>query len=337
MIGAKALLSTLVDAGVTTCFTNPGTSEMHFVAALDSVPEMRAVLALFEGVATGAADGYARMAGQPAATLLHLGPGLGNGLANLHNARRARCRWSTSSATTRPTHTRSTTRSCSPTSRRSARNVSGWVRTSQSTAELRGRRGRGGRRGSGPARPGRDADPARRRVLVGRRRARRAGRPRRAGAQPPARSSTRWRRQLRGGEPTALLLGGRRCASPGCWRPPGSPRRPGRSCSPRRSRPAWSAAPGCRPSSGSPTSPSWRRSQLAGLRAPRPRRREGAGVVLRLPGQEELPGARRLRRARAGGAGGDALGALEALAEALGAGGRAGGSRRPGRRARPAS
>jgi acetolactate synthase-1/2/3 large subunit len=80
----------LVDAGVRVCFTNPGTSEMHFVAALDDVPEMRAVLTLFEGVATGAADGYARMSGRPAATLLHLGPGLGNGLANLHNARRAR-------------------------------------------------------------------------------------------------------------------------------------------------------------------------------------------------------------------------------------------------------
>src|SRR6201994_4772606 len=88
--GAQALIRTLVDAGVTTCFTNPGTSEMHFVAALDSVPEMRGVLALFEGVATGAADGYARMAGRPAATLLHLGPGLGNGWANLHNARRSR-------------------------------------------------------------------------------------------------------------------------------------------------------------------------------------------------------------------------------------------------------
>src|SRR5919198_2229099 len=87
--GAQALLRTLVSAGVTTCFTNPGTSEMHFVAALDGVPEMRAVLTLFEGVATGAADGYARMAERPAATLLHLGPGLGNGLANLHNARRA--------------------------------------------------------------------------------------------------------------------------------------------------------------------------------------------------------------------------------------------------------
>ena len=90
MNGAQALLRTLVGCGVDVCFTNPGTSEMHFVAALDAVPDMRAYLALFEGVATGAADGYGRMAGRPAATLLHLGPGLGNGLANLHNARRAR-------------------------------------------------------------------------------------------------------------------------------------------------------------------------------------------------------------------------------------------------------
>jgi acetolactate synthase I/II/III large subunit len=90
MNGAQALIRTLVDGGVDVCFTNPGTSEMHFVAALDSVPEMRAALGLFEGVVTGAADGYGRMADKPAATLLHLGPGLGNGLANLHNARRAR-------------------------------------------------------------------------------------------------------------------------------------------------------------------------------------------------------------------------------------------------------
>jgi acetolactate synthase-1/2/3 large subunit len=87
--GALALINTLVDRGVDVCFANPGTSEMHFVAALDSVPGMRGVLTLFEGVATGAADGYARIAGRPAAVLLHLGPGLGNGLANLHNARRA--------------------------------------------------------------------------------------------------------------------------------------------------------------------------------------------------------------------------------------------------------
>ena len=88
--GAHALLKTLVDAGIEVCFSNPGTSEMHFVAALDSQPKMRAVLTLFEGVATGAADGYARMAGKPAATLLHLGCGLGNGLANLHNARKGK-------------------------------------------------------------------------------------------------------------------------------------------------------------------------------------------------------------------------------------------------------
>jgi acetolactate synthase-1/2/3 large subunit len=89
MNGAQALINTLVDGGVDVCFANPGTSEMHFVAALDSVPRMRGVLTLFEGVATGAADGYARIAGRPAAVLLHLGPGLGNGLANLHNAKRA--------------------------------------------------------------------------------------------------------------------------------------------------------------------------------------------------------------------------------------------------------
>ncbi len=88
--GAQALMKTLADAGIDVCFTNPGTSEMHFVAALDGEPRMRAVLALFEGVATGAADGYARMAGKPAATLLHLGCGLGNGLANLHNARKGK-------------------------------------------------------------------------------------------------------------------------------------------------------------------------------------------------------------------------------------------------------
>ncbi len=89
MNGAQSLIRTLVNGGVDVCFMNPGTSEMHFVSALDSVPEMRAVLGLFEGVVTGAADGYARMSGRPAATLLHLGPGLANGIANLHNARRA--------------------------------------------------------------------------------------------------------------------------------------------------------------------------------------------------------------------------------------------------------
>jgi acetolactate synthase-1/2/3 large subunit len=89
MNGAESLVRTLVGAGVDTCFANPGTSEMHFVGALDRVEGVRCVLGLFEGVVTGAADGYARVTGRPAATLLHLGPGLANGLANLHNARRA--------------------------------------------------------------------------------------------------------------------------------------------------------------------------------------------------------------------------------------------------------
>jgi acetolactate synthase-1/2/3 large subunit len=89
MNGADALIETLIDNDVTACFANPGTSEMQFVSALDRQPTMRSVLCLFEGVATGAADGYGRIVGKPACTLLHLGPGYGNGLANLHNARRA--------------------------------------------------------------------------------------------------------------------------------------------------------------------------------------------------------------------------------------------------------
>lgn len=90
MNGAESLLETLEHNGIEVCFANPGTSEMHFVAALDRSPRMRGVLGLFEGVVTGAADGYSRMTDRPAATLLHLGPGLANGLSNMHNARRAR-------------------------------------------------------------------------------------------------------------------------------------------------------------------------------------------------------------------------------------------------------
>ena len=133
--GAHALIRTLVDASITTCFTNPGTSELHFVAALDSVPEMRAVLTLFEGVATGAADGYARMADVPGASLLHLGPGLGNGLANLHNARRARVPVVNivGDHATYHTHHDAPLQSDIETI---ARNVSAWVRTSRKTEEL---------------------------------------------------------------------------------------------------------------------------------------------------------------------------------------------------------
>jgi len=90
MTGAEILLTTLAANRVEVCFMNPGTSEMHFVAALDRVAGCRGVLCLFEGVCAGAADGYARITGRPAATLVHLGPGLGNALANFHNARKAR-------------------------------------------------------------------------------------------------------------------------------------------------------------------------------------------------------------------------------------------------------
>lgn len=89
MNGAESLLQTLIDSGVDVCFANPGTSEMQLVAAIDEIPGMRPILGLFEGVVTGAADGYGRMVDKPAATLLHLGSGFANGMANLHNAKRA--------------------------------------------------------------------------------------------------------------------------------------------------------------------------------------------------------------------------------------------------------
>lgn len=135
MNGATALLQTLLACEVDVCFTNPGTSEMHFVAALDAVPGMRAYLGLSEGVVTGAADGYARMAGRPAATLLHLGPGLGNGIANLHNARRAR----TPVVNIVGDHATHHARYDAPLQsdiEGLARNVSGWYRASTSAAEV---------------------------------------------------------------------------------------------------------------------------------------------------------------------------------------------------------
>jgi acetolactate synthase-1/2/3 large subunit len=137
MTGAQALLATLAAAGVDVCFTNPGTSEMHFVQALDSVPGMRGVLAVFEGVATGAADGYARIAGKPAAVLLHLGPGLANGMANLHNARRA----NTPVVCLVGAHATDHVRYDAPLQsdiEAAARTVSGWVHTSGTVRGLAG-------------------------------------------------------------------------------------------------------------------------------------------------------------------------------------------------------
>jgi acetolactate synthase I/II/III large subunit len=135
MNGAQALIRTLVNGDVDVCFTNPGTSEMHFVAALDSVPEMRGVLGLFEGVATGAADGYGRMADKPAATLLHLGPGLGNGLANLHNARRARTPL-VNIVGDHATYHQQYDAPLQSEIESVARGVSGWIRTPTSTADV---------------------------------------------------------------------------------------------------------------------------------------------------------------------------------------------------------
>ena len=135
MNGAQALIRTLVASGVDTCFANPGTSEMHFVAALDTVPEMQGVLALFEGVATGAADGYARMSGRPAATLLHLGPGLGNGLANLHNARKGRVPV-VNIVGDHATYHKQYDAQLESDIETVARNVSPWIRTSGSPADV---------------------------------------------------------------------------------------------------------------------------------------------------------------------------------------------------------
>jgi acetolactate synthase I/II/III large subunit len=133
--GAQALIRTLVACGVDTCFTNPGTSEMHFVAALDAVAEMRGVLGLFEGVVTGAADGYARMAGRPAATLLHLGPGLGNGLANLHNARKGHVPV-VNIVGDHATYHKQYDAQLESDIETVARNVSTWIRRSEATADV---------------------------------------------------------------------------------------------------------------------------------------------------------------------------------------------------------
>ncbi|MCW3473066.1 acetolactate synthase large subunit [Rhodovastum sp. RN2-1] len=128
MNGAESLVHTLLASGVDTCFANPGTSEMHFVAALDRVPGMRCVLGLFEGVVTGAADGYARMAGKPAATLLHCGPGLANALANLHNGRRANTMM-VNCVGDQATYHRPLDAPLTADTEGFARGVSGWVRT----------------------------------------------------------------------------------------------------------------------------------------------------------------------------------------------------------------
>jgi acetolactate synthase-1/2/3 large subunit len=207
MTGAEALLRTLTGSGVDTCFANPGTSEMHFVAALDRVPGMRAVLALFEGVATGAADGYGRMARKPAATLLHLGPGLGNGIANLHNARRARTPL-VNVVGDHATYHKALDAPLESDIESLARPVSGWYRWSSSTATLGADAAEAVAAAMGP--PGRVATlvvPADVSWLPGAEVGRRVEPAGPAPADPEAVGEAA--KALRSGEPAALLLGGR--------------------------------------------------------------------------------------------------------------------------------
>ena len=301
MDGAQAMIRTLVESGVTTCFTNPGTSEMHFVAALDHVPGMRAVLGLFEGVATGAADGYARMAGLPAATLLHLGPGLGNGLANLHNARRA----STPLVNIVGDHATYHTRFDAPLQsdiETAARNVSTWIRRPETTTELTAATAEAVAAASRPpgevatlilpadvswsegAAPAAPLDPEPRTAVDG-------------GVVEHVAAV------LRRGEPVALLLGGaalrrphlrsaaRIAAGTGARLLAATfVSRTERGIGHPRGREAAVLRRGCRrPARRSPP--------------PRARRRRVPGQLLRLPGQAQRPRARRLRGARARGTG----------------------------------
>ncbi len=307
MNGAQSLIRTLVDHGVDTCFMNPGTSEMHFVAALDDVPAMRGVLALFEGVATGAADGYARMAGRPAAALLHLGPGLGNGLANLHNARRAHSPVLAIVGDHAVTH-RAYDAQLQSDIATVARNVSTFVRTSGSTADL----GRDavdalvaahGPPGSVatlilPADVSWSEGGATAPVVDGV--GTRSGR----GAAPDADVVEAAAAALRSDERTRLVHRWTRLLGP----PARSRRRSGRrrrSRAPVRDLPG-PARPGCRtPAGRAARLPGGVRHDAPGRNPPSgPARRQIARLLLRLPGQAERPGAGRVhgaprRRSRA--------------------------------------
>ncbi len=255
MNGAQALIRTLVDSGVDVCFMNPGTSEMHFVAALDDVREMRGVLALFEGVATGAADGYARMADKPAAVLLHLGPGLGNGLANLHNARKGHTPV-VNIVGDHATYHKQYDAQLESDIETVARNVSTWIRTSASVEEVAADAADAVAVASGP--------PAQIATLI-----LPADVSWSEGATPgvpggPGRSPTpvdaaavaAIAAVLQGDEPAALFVGGRACRADALVDASRIANTTGPSSSPRPSPPASSAAPaGCR-WTASPTWPS---------------------------------------------------------------------------------
>ncbi len=250
MNGAQALIKTLVDGGVDVCFSNPGTSEMHFVAALDTVDQMRGVLTLFEGVATGAADGYARIAGRPAAVLLHLGPGLGNGLANLHNARRARVPMVVVVGDHATYHKKYDAPLESDIDS-VAGTVSGWVRRTATAAEV-----------------GADAAEAiatslsnshiSTLILPADTSWSEGGQPVTPVAVSAAAAPADVRavaEVLRSGEPTTILVGETPPAPPAWPLQHGSAQQPGPDCCARHSPPGWSAAPGCPRSNDSATSP----------------------------------------------------------------------------------
>ena len=250
MNGAQALINTLVDGGVDVCFSNPGTSEMHFVAALDTVPRMRGVLALFEGVATGAADGYARITDRPAAVLLHLGPGLGNGLANLHNARRAHVPMVVVVGDHATYHKKYDAPLESDIDAL-AGSVSGWVRRTMASADV----GADAAEAIASSRSGSHIAtlilPADASWSEG---AEPAPYP---GAQPAGESLDvkSVANVLRSGEPATILMGETLPAARGWPRPSGSPRQPAPGCCARPFRPGWNAAPVFRRSSGWGTSP----------------------------------------------------------------------------------
>ena len=165
MNGAESLVQTLTDQGVDICFANPGTSEMHFLKALEN-PRMRSVLCLFEGVCTGAADGYYRMKDTPASTLLHLGPGLANGLANIHNAKRA----SSGMVNIVGEHSAAHLKYDPPLMsdiEGLARPLSHWVRRVESSRAVAWDVATAVEKASEHPGPDRDADPARRYVMAG--------------------------------------------------------------------------------------------------------------------------------------------------------------------------
>ena len=300
MNGAESLVATLAANGVELCFTNPGTSEMHFVAALDRIEGPRCVLGLFEGVVTGAADGYYRMAGKPAATLLHLGPGLGNGLANLHNAKKAR----SGIVNIVGDHARDHARFESPLKsdiEGIARPVSHWVKTSASARDVAG----DGAQAIAATRDG-AAGPHRHAGAAGRHR---VGTRRRAGTGAGARAVARARcrrgaRRRQGAEDARRTCG----AAGGCSRRRRTRRGAGRRDRaqdrlPRDGRvlqPAHAGRP--RPHAHRAAAVCGGRGgrQAQGRRVPGAGGRQRADLVLRLPRQADSAQATGLQCARAG-------------------------------------